>query len=170
MLYTGNNTFKIENYPNLIQFNLDEESKLKGITISRPDYTSKKLELNLSQVRTPQTELVEIFTENKFEKARSLFKKLKLMYPDYNFEENLNTLGYHFYNKKQTALSLQVFALNCSEYPRSANVYDSLGEIYEATENLDLAKQNYQKSLDLNPKNENARQMISKINARLNIR
>ena len=170
MLYTGNNTFKIENYPNLIQFNLDEQSKLKGITISRPDYTSKKLELNLSQVRTPQTELVEIFTENKFEKARSLFKKLKLMYPDYNFEENLNTLGYHFYNKKQTALSLQVFALNCSEYPRSANVYDSLGEIYEATENLDLAKQNYQKSLDLNPKNENARQMISKINARLNIR
>ncbi|MET0944012.1 MAG: tetratricopeptide repeat protein, partial [Flavobacterium sp.] len=65
---------------------------------------------------------------------------------------------------------VQIFTLNCSEYPKSANVYDSLGEIYEATGKLELAKQNYQKSLDLNPKNENARQMILKINARLNIK
>ncbi|MFB3386801.1 serine hydrolase [Flavobacterium sp. LAR06] len=170
MYYFGNNTFKVDNYPNLIQFNLNKKNELEGITISRPNYTSKKLELSLNQIRTPQTELIEIFSENNFETAVIQFKKLKLKHIDYNFEEDLNNLGYHFYNKKQLDLSVQIFTLNCSEYPKSANTYDSLGEIYEAIGKLDLAKQNYQKSLDLNPKNENARQMISKINARLNIK
>ncbi|MBS7253736.1 serine hydrolase [Flavobacterium branchiicola] len=166
MYYLGNNSFKIENYPNIIQFNLDK-NQLKSITISRPDYTDKKLELPLDKIRTPQTELIEIFSENTFDIALPKFKKLKLKYPEYNFEENLNSLGYSFVNKKQNDSAAKIFALNCSEYPKSANAYDSLGEVYEAIGKLDLAKVNYQKSLDLNPKNENARQMISKINARL---
>lgn len=170
MYYFGNNTFKIDNYPNLIRFDLSKKNELEGMTISHPHYTSKKLELNLNHIRTLPTELIEIFSENNFEAAIILFKKLKLKNPDLNFEENLNSLGYHFYNQKKIDLSLQIFTLNCSEYPKSANTYDSLGEIYEANGNLDLAKQNYQKSLDLNSKNENARQMISKINARLNIK
>lgn len=169
MYYIGNNAFKIDNYPNIILFNLDK-NKLTGITISRPNCTSKKLELPLDQIRTPQTELIEIFSENTFEKASAKFKKLRLKYPDFNFEENLNNLGYSYYNKKQTDLSVQIFALNCKEYPKSANTYDSLGEIYESIGNLDLAKQNYQKSLDLNPKNENAAQMIIKINTQLKIK
>lgn len=170
MYYFGKNTFKVDNYPNLIQFNLNKKNELEGLTISLPNYTSKKLELSLNQIKTPQTELIEIFSENNFEAAIILFKKLKLKNPDYNFEENLNNLGYHFYNKKQIDLSVQIFTLNCSEYSKSANAYDSLGEIYEATGKLELAKQNYQKSLDLNPKNENAGRMILKINARLNIK
>ncbi|MCD0469661.1 serine hydrolase [Flavobacterium sp. JAS] len=166
MYYVGNNSFRIDNYPNIIRFNLDK-NELKGLTISRPKYTTKKLVLTLDQIRTPQTQLIEIFSENSFETAVSQFKKLRLKYPDYNFEENLNTLGYSYLNKKQTDISIQIFILNCSEYSQSANAYDSLGEIYETIGKLELAKQNYQKSLDLNPKNENAKQMISKINAQL---
>lgn len=170
MHYIGNNSFKIDDYPNIIQFNLNKKNELTGITISRPDYTAEKLELTLIQIRTPQTELIEIFSENAFEKATVEFKKLRSKYPTFNFEENLNNLGYSYYNKKQTDLSVQIFTLNCTEYPGSANTYDSLGEIYESIGNLDLAKQNYQKSLDLNPKNENAKQMISKINTQLQLK
>lgn len=166
MHYLGNNAFKIDNYPNTIQFNLFE-NQLYSITISRPDYTDKKLELLLNEIKTVQTQLIEIFTENLFETALIKFQNLKLKYPDYNFEQNLNSLGYSFLNKKQTELSIAIFSLNCSEYPKSANVYDSLGEIYEATGKLDLAKENYQKSLDLNPKNQNAKEMILKIDSAL---
>lgn len=164
MYFIGNNSFKIENYPNIIQFNLNK-NELKGLTISRPKCTSKELVLALDQIRTPQTQLIEIFSENTFETATIQFKKLRLKYPDYNFEESLNNLGYNYFNKKQTELSLQIFKLNCVEYSLSANTYDSLGEIYEAVGKLELAKQNYQKSLDLNPKNENAAQKIAKIDA-----
>lgn len=166
MYYIGNNTFKIDNYPNTILFDL-VENQLHSIIISRPDYTDKKLELPLSKIRTIQTQLIEIFTENSFETALTKFKNLKQKYPEYNFEENLNNLGYSFLNKKQTELSIQIFSLNCSEYPKSANVFDSLGEVYENTGNLDLAKENYQKSLDLNPKNENAKEMILRIDSKL---
>lgn len=166
MYYIGNNSFRVENYPNIIQFNLDQ-NKLIALTISRPDCTQKILDLSLSEIRTPQTQLIEIFSENDFTTALNQFKKLKLKYPDHNFEENLNNFGYSSFNKKQIELSIQIFTLNCSEYPESANAFDSLGEVYEATGKLQLAKQNYQKSLELNPKNENAKQMILKINTQL---
>lgn len=168
MYYIGNNTFKINNYPNTIQFNLNGSNELKGITISRQGYKVKNLELTLDQIRTPQTETIEIFSDANFEMAVAKFNKLRLKYPDFNFENTLNNLGYSFYNKNQTNLSIQIFALNCNEYPNSANTYDSLGEIYELTGNLNLAKKNYQKSLELNPKNDNAKQMLAKIENRIN--
>ncbi|OUL62843.1 serine hydrolase [Flavobacterium sp. AJR] len=168
MYYIGNNTFKINNYPNTIQFNLNGSNELKGITISRQGYKVKDLELTLDQIRTPQTETIEIFSDANFEMAVAKFNKLRLKYPDFNFENTLNNLGYSFYNKNQTNLSIQIFALNCNEYPNSANTYDSLGEIYELTGNLNLAKKNYQKSLELNPKNDNAKQMLAKIENRIN--
>lgn len=169
MYYIGNNTFKIENYPNTIGFNLDK-NEITGLTISRSQYTDKKLELTTDQIRTPQTQLIEIFSENTFESAEMLFKKLRLKYPEINFEESLNSLGYNFYNKRQTDLAIQIFTLNCTEYPKSANAFDSLAEVYESIGKLELAKQNYLKSLELNPKSENAKQMISKIDTQLKLR
>ncbi|OHT44271.1 serine hydrolase domain-containing protein [Flavobacterium tructae] len=166
MYYLGNNTFKIDNYPNEIHFNLLNH-KLQAITITRAVSTTRFLQLSLEQIRTPQTQLIEIFSENTFETAVNQFKKLRLKYPDYNFEDDLNNFGYNLFNKKLTDLSVQIFALNCSEYPASANAFDSLGEIYEAIGQLGPAKENYLKSLELNPKNENAAQMLVKINAQL---
>lgn len=165
MYYIGNNTFMINNYPNTIQFNLNEGNELKGITISRMGYDVKSLKLTPDQIKTPQTQTIEVFSANNFQIASDKFKKLRLKYPAFNFEEILNNLGYSYYNNKQTDLSVQIFALNCTEYPKSANTYDSLGEIYERTGKLDLARLNYQKSLELNPKNDNARQMIAKIDS-----
>jgi len=166
MHYLGNNTFKIDNYPNEIHFNLLNH-KLQAITITRAVSTTRFLQLSLEQIRTPQTQLIEIFSENTFETAVNQFKKLRLKYPDYNFEDDLNNFGYNLFNKKLTDLSVQIFALNCSEYPASANAFDSLGEIYEAIGQLGPAKENYLNSLELTPKNENATQMLVKINAQL---
>ena len=41
-------------------------------------------------------------------------------------------------------------------YPESANTYDSLGEAYMVNGDKELAIQNYKKSLELNPENQNA--------------
>jgi tetratricopeptide (TPR) repeat protein len=43
-------------------------------------------------------------------------------------------------------------------YPQSANVYDSLGEAYLLRGDKEKAIENYQKSLDLDPKSENAKE------------
>ncbi len=80
-------------------------------------------------------------------------------------ETTLNTLGYMFIEDDQTQDAIAVFQRNAQEYPQSSNVYDSLGEAYMKAGQKELAIQNYEKSLQLNPKNQNAIEMLKKLNA-----
>jgi len=56
-----------------------------------------------------------------------------------------------------------VFQRNVQEFPRSSNVYDSLGEAYAKVGEKDLAIENYEKSLQLDPKNQNAVERLKKL-------
>jgi Flp pilus assembly protein TadD len=53
--------------------------------------------------------------------------------------------------------------LNVDLHPKSWNAYDSLGEMYAKNGEKDLAIANYQKSLDLNPKNDGAVKMLAEL-------
>jgi cytochrome c-type biogenesis protein CcmH/NrfG len=53
--------------------------------------------------------------------------------------------------------------LNVALYPRSWNVYDSLGEAYMNHGEKELAIQNYEKSLQLNPQNEKGAATLQKL-------
>jgi cytochrome c-type biogenesis protein CcmH/NrfG len=50
-----------------------------------------------------------------------------------------------------------------ADYPQSGNVYDSLGEAHMRAGQKELAIQNYEKSLQLDPKNQNAVEMLKKL-------
>jgi hypothetical protein len=83
----------------------------------------------------------------------------------YNFDESeLNALGYQLVHANKLRDAIRIFALNAEAYPRSSNVYDSLGEAYMDDGDNALAITSYQKSLELDPKNVNAVQMIRKLN------
>ena len=56
-----------------------------------------------------------------------------------------------------------VFTLNTLLYPENSNVFDSMGEFYFKTGNNDLAKENYERVLTLEPGNVNAKEMLEKI-------
>ena len=56
-----------------------------------------------------------------------------------------------------------VFELNVAMYPDSWNVYDSLGEAYKAQGELDLAISNYERSIEINPENENGKQVLGEL-------
>jgi predicted Zn-dependent protease len=60
--------------------------------------------------------------------------------------------------------AIRIFQLKLEAYPRSSNVYDSLGEAYMDDGDEPQAIAN-QKSLQLNPKNRNAVVMLQKLNA-----
>ena len=84
----------------------------------------------------------------------------------YNFDEDeLNNLGYEFIRSKKFKEAIGVLQLNVEAHPQSSNVYDSLGEAYMDDGNKPLAIVNYQKSLELNPKNRGAVVMLQKLNA-----
>ena len=81
----------------------------------------------------------------------------------YDFRESaLNDLGYALLRMKKTDEAVKILELNVEAYPRSANVYDSLGEAYAAQGNRQKAIASYKKSLELDPGNVNAVEQLKK--------
>lgn len=82
----------------------------------------------------------------------------------YNFAEGeLNQLGYRLLGAGKTKEAIEIFKLNVEAYPKAFNTYDSLGEAYARANERELAVSNYKKSLELNPKNTGAAEMLKKL-------
>jgi len=80
------------------------------------------------------------------------------------FDENeFNRLGYQLMGQNKVKEAIEIFKLNVETYPESFNVYDSLGEAYMINGDDSLAVKNYEKSLELNPRNTIAKMMIKRI-------
>jgi tetratricopeptide (TPR) repeat protein len=99
--------------------------------------------------------------------AVAQYRELKQREPDaYEFgEDELNGLGYRLLGEKKLDEAIAIFSLNAEAFPGSANAFDSLGEAYMAKGERDRAIQNYRRSLELEPRNENAVAMLEKLGA-----
>jgi CubicO group peptidase (beta-lactamase class C family) len=75
----------------------------------------------------------------------------------------LNQAGYSLLSAGRTADALAVFEANRDLYPADANVYDSLAEAQMAAGLKDASIANYRKSLELNPRNENATRRLERM-------
>ena len=64
-------------------------------------------------------------------------------------ETSLNIMGYGLLNSGELDKALEVMALNVELYPGSPNVYDSIGDVYAARNELDQAEVNYRKAVEL---------------------
>jgi len=107
----------------------------------------------------------ELLMAGKVEEAVAGYRKIKKEKPLNNVvqEARLNDLGYSLLRNNSFAPAIAVFKLNVELYPDSANTYDSLGEAYMAAGQKELAVTNYKKSLELNPKNQNAINILKKL-------
>lgn len=64
-------------------------------------------------------------------------------------EDLVNQMGYQFLQLKKLDLSAEFFKMNVVNYPKSPNVYDSLGDFYVATDDKAKAIDNFEKALTL---------------------
>lgn len=84
----------------------------------------------------------------------------------YDFREaELNSLGYQLLQAKKVKEAIRILLLNAETYPQSGNVYDSLAEAYMINGEKELAIANYRKSVQLDPANKNAVEMLKKLAA-----
>ena len=81
-------------------------------------------------------------------------------------EQEVNAWGYQLLSQKKAAEALSVLKLNATLFPKSANAYDSLGEIQELTGNKKEAVLSYQQSLTLNPQTKNAANRIAELSGK----
>ncbi len=108
----------------------------------------------------------EIFMTGAVDKALDAYRQIKKDDPDNAAigEARINGFGYGFLRAKKLPEAIAYFKLNAEFYPKSFNVYDSLGDAYMANGDKELAIVNYKKSLELNPDNKNAIEMLKKLN------
>jgi len=116
------------------------------VTPTKPPITRKISEL--LAVDTDEKMLMEQFAKWQEKEA-----------DNYSFDERqINNLGYQYLGKQEIDKAIMVFKLNIKTYPESANAYDSLGEAY-----LENAKINYQKAYKMNPSNNFAKDILTKL-------
>ncbi len=80
-------------------------------------------------------------------------------------EAEVNRLGYALLRAGKMEDAIAVFKYNTAHFPSSANAWDSLGEGYMGAGDNKAAIDNFRKSLQLNPHNENASEMLRKLGA-----
>lgn len=107
----------------------------------------------------------EMLMAGRFAEAIEAYRKIKQERPRNNAvqEARFNDIGYTLLRQKKFADSIAIFKMNVEFYPKSANVYDSLAEAYAESGQKELAIVNYKKSLELDPKNRNAANMLDKL-------
>jgi predicted alpha/beta superfamily hydrolase len=94
------------------------------------------------------------------------FQKLsaKYKYPILPPESMINQAAYDLLGRGKSSEAIAAFQANVGRYPNSANVYDSLGEAYEKTGKLELARSNYQRAVQLGTKTNDPNLPVYRIN------
>ena len=122
--------------------------------------------LSVSEPKTPITDaLVEEIINGGIDAAIKKYYELKKTKPnDYDFRESeLNTFGYQLLQNGNIDEAIKIFKVNAESFPKSFNVYNSLTEAYRAKDDKENAVKNYKKSLELNPNNENTKDILQKL-------
>ena len=77
----------------------------------------------------------------------------------------INGVGHSLLRSGKQQEAIEIFKINARLSPEVAGAFVSLGEAYAAAGQNNLAIENYEKALKLNPKNENARRALEKLRA-----
>lgn len=110
-------------------------------------------------LKNSETYIYEKLIQASLEKNQNIFEDIfnqveKEYSMDLNLEDILNSIGYFHLAKGNYTFSIQIFRLNTEEFPESWNAFDSLGEAYEESGNIQKAIVCYRKAIELNTANQ----------------
>ena len=106
-------------------------------------------------------EIIEIIFSKGLEEAKSNYKS-RPSNTDI-LEDILNAQGYELLSQNKIDEAINIFTMNTIAYPKSFNAFDSLGEAYMEKGDQFSAIKYYEKSLELNPDNGNAKDKLQKL-------
>ena len=136
-----------------MQIKLEEKTEHEGVK-----YVFKKLK---EGEKTPS----EYFESKEYDKALEAFKSIKerdSLNPVIR-EYKINRLGYNYLRNKEYEKAEQMFLINISLYPKSSNVYDSMGDLFYRKKDTVNAIEYYKKALSINPENRSSQRQLEKL-------
>lgn len=107
----------------------------------------------------------EYFDDKEYKKALLAFKKIKekdSLNPNIS-EYRLNKLGYTLLRSKKYNEARELFRINIALYPKSSNVYDSMGDAFLEEKDTINAIEYYKKALAINPENRSSKNRLNKL-------
>jgi predicted alpha/beta superfamily hydrolase len=115
-----------------------------------------QFEVKFEDVMKPNTDIVEKMKQHYIQVTKILGYENK---PE---EGMINGMGYQLLQMQKFDLARQFFEMNVENYPKSFNVYDSLGDYYLAVEDNEKAKASFKKALAIE-ENPYSREKLEKL-------
>lgn len=99
-----------------------------------------------------------------FDHIKDAYADFHKQNPDFKLEQGMiDTWGYELLSSDHLAESIDVLELNAQLYPDSGGVYQSLGEAYSKAGKKDLAIQSFQKALEKDPNDLEAKRKLEEL-------
>jgi glyoxylase-like metal-dependent hydrolase (beta-lactamase superfamily II) len=147
---------------------LKDWKKWGSAAISSADWITQVFESLTGTGKKPVAEpLTRTILEKGISAAINQYHELKKNQPDsFDFTENqLNMLGYQLLWRNMNEAAIEMHKLNTQIYPKSANPYDSLGDAYEASREVALAIESYERALEIDPTMPSAIEALKRLGA-----
>jgi hypothetical protein len=144
MYHIGDNIFKVDGYPNLIEFEIKNDS-VKSISIYRNKEEKNKWNIPIENLKTIGVKLLDVFSNIDFDSCKMQYKILKNENPAYDFSNSLIEIGVVFYSRNDLEKALRIFEFNAVENPNNPTSFLALAEINERIGNRKETLKYYQK-------------------------
>lgn len=103
-------------------------------------------------------EVVDAYRKGGFNAA------IALLHPNKPISEfDMIMKGYDYIKKREYARAIDIFKIGILAFPGSSDMFDSLGEAYMENGDTALAIEHYEKSIELNPENQNGVDMLKEL-------
>jgi len=99
--------------------------------------------------------LLDVLEKDGIASGENFYNDVKKSNDYYLNESEMNQAGYQLLQSNKVREAAVMFKLNVDAYPKSFNTYDSYGEALLVLGKKEEAIENYKKSIQLNPGNEN---------------
>lgn len=107
----------------------------------------------------------EYFKNKEYDKALASFKAIqeKDSLNTTISQWRINRTGYDFLRDKKYEEAEEIFKINIALYPKSSNVYDSMGELYYVKKDTANAIEYFKKALAINPENRSSKRLLKRL-------
>src|SRR5215472_5079941 len=141
-----------------VQINYEQEKQKMETTLADPARFSKYVEDYDPLGRLAAFSISEMAAKEDVAVLIRLLKSLRQNNPNAALvsEDNINNLGYGLMDRKLYSQAVAVLQFNAEEFPKSANVWDSLADAYFHSGDIPKAVRNYQKALQIDSTYSNA--------------